>query len=179
MKRMNLITFLLTLLSFACQKNSGVSPDDSGSTNGKSYIKVNFNGHTKTYKDVTMSLMGGGGTGTVEGWSMTAGSNHGDYLSIGIFSRALGTFPYRQSMSDYHNISIVQYQQTKGSYDNYKALVCPTSSGYYSTQGKVVVEAFEAGKLAKGTFTGNLLVPDTDDCSTESVSFSGEFYLVK
>ncbi|GAB3945158.1 hypothetical protein GCM10028805_13790 [Spirosoma harenae] len=139
-----------------------------------SYLKVNFNGQTKTYTEVNIT-QAGNTLGEIKGSLPDA-----DNLSVAFFGSTAGTYPYKQKMSEYSGVSQIEYSLGGRVYNNYKARVCPATSGYYSTQGVVKLTEYIPGKLAKGTFTGELLdANDPDQCSTNSVPFSGEFSITK
>ena len=166
---------LVSLLT-ACQEGTEATaptPDDS-----QNYIKVTFDGQTKVYTDV--SLNDEGSLGSVVSWGMTAGSSANDYLTISLFGAKAGTYPFRKKIDNYTQVSQVEYKTHDTSFNNYKALICPASSGYYSTDGQVTVTYYNAGKLAKGTFSGTLLDQnETDECNKVGKPFSGEFFLTK
>jgi len=166
---------LVSLLT-NCQestKASAPTPDPS-----QNYIKVTFDGKTKVYTDV--SLEDEGSLGSVVGWGMTAGSSTNDYLTISLFGAKAGTYPFRKDIDNYTQVSQVEYKTRNTIFNNYKALICPTTSGYYSADGQVVVIYYNAGKLAKGTFSGTLLDQnEADECSKVGKPFSGEFFLTK
>jgi hypothetical protein len=83
-------------------------------------------------------------------------------------------------MNSYAQVSQVEYQTQGTKFANYKAMVCPTESGYYSTDGAVNVTEYVPGKVAKGTFTGALLDQNDEDlCAKAGKSFSGEFSVVE
>ncbi|MDO7874370.1 hypothetical protein Q5H93_06470 [Hymenobacter sp. ASUV-10] len=161
---------LLTGLS-ACQAE-GPAPQASSN-----FIKVNFDGQTKTY---TNASLGEGRLCSLSSYSISGGNAAGDDLSITIFATKAGTYPYRQDVNVYHDGSQVEYKTGGEVFNNYKALVCPTSAGYYSTVGQVVVTEYVPGQRVRGTFAGALLNPnDPNECSKQGKLFSGEFYWVK
>lgn len=162
----------MTLLN-ACQKND--AKPDGADPSKKSYVKVTFDGQTKTYTDARLGTEGR--LNSVVVWDVIAGSSAADYLTISVFSTQAGTYPYRQDLNSYAGVSQVEYKLHGDVFNNYKALVCPTESGYYSTVGQVNVEEYVAGKRAWGTFTGALLDQDADPCTKQGKPFSGEFFL--
>ena len=155
----------------ACQAEG---PTPQASSN---FIKVNFDGQTRTYTNASLSE---GRLGSLSSYIISGGNAAGDDLSIAVFATKAGTYPYRQDVNSYRDASQVEYKTGGEVYNNYKALLCPTSAGYYSTVGQVVVTEYVPGQRVRGTFAGALLNPnDPDECSKQGKPFSGEFYWVK
>jgi hypothetical protein len=171
MKYLVAASVIVSLLS-GCKQNKDAVVMDSASS--KNYLKVTFNGQTKVYTDVRFSESK---LSSVAILDINAGSSASDRLTISVFGLKAGTYPYRDNLNKYDQVSQVEYKTNNTVFNNYKALVCPTESGYYSTSGQVKVEEYVAGKLARGSFSGALLDSHGDDCSKESVPFSGEFYV--
>ena len=150
----------------------------STGTNSQNYLKVTFDGKTTVYPDASISDEGQ--LGSVKGWQISAGSSGDNYLTIYVYGTQAGIFPYRKDMKTYEQVSQVDYKVWGTQFSNYKVVVCPTESGYYSTDGQVKVTEYVPGKLARGTFSGVLLDQNAEDqCSKVGKPFSGEFSLVK
>ncbi len=167
----------LAALLTACQDTTAIALAPFAPASADNYLKVSFDGKTRTYADASF---GSGQLGAIKTINITGGSTADDYLTLDVFGSAAGTFPYRQAMSQYTAVSQVEYKLGGKVFDNYKALVCPTSAGYYSTQGQVVITEYVPGQRLRGTFAGALLDQnDPDECSKQSKPFSGEFCLTK
>lgn len=165
-------TGLVVSLFAACTPSAG--SDQPGLAEGKNYVKVTFNGQTKTYTDVNTSQ-----AGNTLG-SITAGSSETDYLDLSFYGAAVGSYPYKQKVSEDSGVSQVEYKTAGKVFNNYKARVCSTTSGYYSTQDTITLTEYVPGKMAKGTFTGELLDQNNPDkCSTKGVPFNGEFSITQ
>ncbi|UOQ52026.1 hypothetical protein [Hymenobacter cellulosivorans] len=166
---------LVSLLA-SCQSNSSSKDQDPTPTAAQGYLKVNFDGQTKVYSDARISV---GQMGSIKSLTITAGSTSKDYLTISVFGSTPGNYPYRTDLNIYEQVSQVEYQIHDTKFNNYKALLCPTTSDYYSTTGQVQLTEYVAGKRAKGTFSGELLDQNAEDeCSKAGKSFSGEFSVV-
>lgn len=165
-------TGLLVGLFVAC--GSSMNGSDPVAPAGNNYVKVTFDGQTKTYTNVDINQ-----AGTTLG-SVSAGSKANGYVDLSFYGAAAGTYPYKQKISEYSGVSQVEYTIANTVFTNYKARVCPTTSGYYSTQGAIKLTEYVPGQVAKGTFSGELLNQnDPDECSTKGVPFSGEFSITK
>jgi hypothetical protein len=159
------------LLLLACQNTS-----ESTSTSGKSTLTLTFEGKTKTYNDASISV---GKLGSIESIGITAGSDGSDYLSLTAYGSQAGTYPYKQDINNYTQVSQVEYKTAGTVFNNYFAQVCPGKSGYHSTMGEIKILEYEAGKHAKGTFSGALIDANgQEQCNPDSASFSGEFDIV-
>jgi len=159
-------TMMLFLL--ACQNKS-----ESTSTSEKSTLKLTFNGKTKTYHDASISE---GKLGSIESIGITAGSDGSDYLSLTAYGSQAATYPYKQEINNYTQVSQVEYKTAGTVFNNYFAQMCPDKSGYRSTKGEITILEYEPGKHAKGTFSGALIDANGDEqCNPDSASFSGEF----
>jgi hypothetical protein len=159
----------------ACQP----SPAETAApaTTAKNYIRFTFDGQTKEYTQVSLGV---GQLGVLQSYHINGTSPSGETLSLAVYGTTAGTFPYRPTANDYHDVSQVTFQTKAGEFNNYKALICPTTGGYYSTPGQVVVTEYVPGKLARGTFSGALLdTNDPDLCNKQGKAFSGEFYVTK
>jgi hypothetical protein len=163
----------------ACQPSAPAEAAVSTSTPpaGRNHFRFTIDGQTRECNHVSLTV---GQLGKLKSYVIEGGTPQGDNLSLTIYGTAAGTFPYRPTANAYDSVSQVQLQTPAAQFNNYKALVCPTSSGYYSTPGKVVVTNYVPGKLARGTFSGALLdANDPDLCSKQGKSFSGEFYVTQ
>ncbi|HET9504626.1 MAG TPA: hypothetical protein VFO93_13880 [Hymenobacter sp.] len=179
--RLPLPTFVaaaaLAVLLGACQGRPAPTPTTAAPALADNYFKVSFNGQTRTYADVSF---GDGQLGALKSLHIAAGSTADAYLTLDVFGRQAGTFPYRQALSQYEGVSQAEYKIGGKVFASYKALVCPTSAGYYSTQGQVVITEYVPGQRLRGTFAGALLdQDDPDQCSKQATPFSGEFCLTK
>jgi len=160
------IGLLTSLLS--CQNSNEPSTSSKNGT-----LKVTFDGKTRIYTDARISE---GKLGSKVSLSINAGSDGSDYLSVTAFGTEAGTYPYKQKINDYKQVSQVEYKTGGTVFNNYFAQICPDKSGYYSTTGEVKITEYAAGKHAKGTFTGALLDANSEnECNPASKSFSGEF----
>lgn len=160
---------LLTSL-LACQDSN--EPETSTE---KGTLKVTFDGKTRIYTDARISE---GKLGSIVSLSINGGSTESDYLTITAFGDGAGTYPYKQDINDYKEVSQVEYKTAGTSFNNYFAQICPDKSGYYSTKGEVKILEYVPGKHAKGTFSGALLDSNSEDaCNPDSKPFSGEFDL--
>lgn len=172
-------TSLLASTLPACQSLSEAKAE-SKETNlitRQNYLKVTFDGKTTLYPDVRFSEAQLGDT---KGWQICSGSSGDNHLTVFVYGTKAGTYPYRKDMNSYAQVSQIDYQIQGTQFANYKAMVCPTESGYYSTDGAVHVTEYVPGRLAKGTFTGALLDQNDEDlCSKTGKSFSGEFSVVE
>ncbi|MCE7073148.1 hypothetical protein LZG74_22720 [Dyadobacter sp. CY327] len=149
------------------------STTDSSNSSEKSTLKLTFNGKTKTYTDARIS---DGKFGSIQTIGITAGADGSDYLSLNVYGATAGTYPYKQDMSIYTQVSQVEYKTAGTVFNNYFAQMCPDKSGYRSTIGEIKILEYEAGKHAKGTFSGALIDANGDEqCNPDSISFSGEF----
>ena len=158
---------LLGLL--ACGKSDGGTP--------QAQLKVTFDGKTTVYTNVTMSE---GRLGPLSGLEISAKGAGNEYLSLFVYGTTAGTYPYRQDVNTYAQTSQVEYKTAGTVFSNYKARVCPTTSGYYSSTGQVVLDFYSANQVAKGTFSGTLLDQNDEDmCTTDGIPFSGEFFVTK
>jgi hypothetical protein len=152
----------------ACQNTS-----ESTSSSEKSTLTLTFKGKTKTYNDASISE---GKLGSIESIGITAGSDGSDYLSLTAYGSQAGTYPYKQDINNYTQVSQVEYKTAGTVFNNYFAQICPDRSGYRSTKGEIKILEYEAGKHAKGTFSGALIDANGDEqCHPDSASFSGEF----
>lgn len=156
----------LMLSLFACKKS-----DEPASEKGT--LKVTFDGKTMVYSDARISE---GKLGSIVSLNLNAGSTETDYLTMTVFGSQAGTYPYKQNVNDYKQVSQVEYKTGKTSFNNYFAQVCPDKSGYYSTTGVIKIEEYVPGKHARGTFSGALLDANSEnECNPVSKPFSGEF----
>ncbi|UOQ69730.1 hypothetical protein [Hymenobacter volaticus] len=163
----------------ACQFNSEAKAEskDARPATSQNYLKVTFDGKTTLYRDVRFSEAQ---MGSIKGWQICTGSSGDNHLTVFVYGTKAGSFPYRKDMNSYAQVSQVDYQTQGTKFANYKAVVCPTESGYYSTDGAVNVTEYVAGKVAKGTFTGALLDQNDEDmCAKTGKPFSGEFSVVE
>jgi hypothetical protein len=149
---------------------------ESAGSSEKSTLKVTFNGRTKTYNDASISE---GKLGSIETIGITAGPDGSDYLSLTAYGSQAGTYPYKQDVNNYTQVSQVEYKTAGTVFNNYFAQICPDKSGYRSTIGEIKILEYEAGKRAKGTFSGALIDANgAEQCKPDSASFSGEFDIV-
>lgn len=163
----------------ACQYSPTAEAAASTSTApaGKSYLRFTFDGQTRACNHVSLAA---GQLGSLKSYIIQASTPQGDNLDLNIYGTTAGTFPYRPTANAHDSVSQVTLQTPAAVFNNYKALVCPATSGYYSTIGQVVVTEYVPGKLARGTFSGALLdANDPDMCSKRGKAFSGEFYVTK
>ncbi len=159
----------------ACR--SAVSDAATPTPTGKNYLRCTLDGRTYEYTDVSLAQ---GQLGALQSYHIEGGAVPSESLSLTIYGTKAGTFPYRPTLNAYENVSQVTFQAPRSQFNNYKALICPTMSGYYSTAGQVVVTEYVPGKLARGTFSGALLdAHDPDECNKQGKAFSGEFYVAK
>lgn len=157
---------LASLMS--CQNSN----EPSGSPE-KGTLKVTFDGKTRIYKDARISE---GKLGSIVSLSINAGPDETDYVSLTAFGSEAGTYPYKQDINDYKQVSQVEYKTGGTVFNNYFVQICPDKSGYFSTKGEVKITEYTAGKHARGTFTGALLDASSEnECNPASKSFSGEF----
>lgn len=157
---------LASLMS--CQNSN----EPSGASE-KGTLTVTFDGKTRIYKDARISV---GKLGSIASLSINAGSEAADYLSLTAFGSEPGTYPYKQNINDYKQVSQVEYKTGGTVFNNYYVLICPEKSGYHSTSGELKITEYTAGKHAKGTFSGALLDANSEnECNPVSKSFSGEF----
>lgn len=160
----------------SCQSSS---PAETAATAApaKNYIRFTFDGQTKEYTQVSLDV---GQLGSLKLYDINGASPDGENLSLAVYGTKAGTFAYRPTANDYHDVSQVTFQTKGGLFNNYKALICPATSGYYSTAGQVVVTEYVPGQLARGTFSGALLdANDPDPCNKQGKAFRGEFYVTK
>ena len=164
MKKLFLILSLLSGL--ACQSKIEAESD-------KGVVKVNFAGQMITYNDGRFSE---GKLGSIESIVLNAGSTESDYLTLTLFGTKVGTYPYKQKIGDYNQVSQVDFQKGGKKYSNYFVKICPDKSGYYSSIGKIEISEYVSGKRIKGTFSGELMdAHSEDECEPSSRPFSGEF----
>jgi hypothetical protein len=143
----------------------------------KSYLRFTFDGQTRECSHVSLAA---GQLGTLKTYIIQGTTPQGDNLDLAIYGTTAGAFPYRPTANAYDNVSQVELQTPAALFNNFKALVCPATSGYYSAPGQVVVTEYVPGQLARGTFSGALLdANDPDMCSKQGKAFSGEFYVTK
>ena len=153
---------------FACQKGN-----DLTSSSNKTTLKVTFDGKTKVYNDAHISE---GKLGSIVTIGITAGSSASDYLSLTAFGAQTGTYPYKQDINNYTQVSQVEYKTAGTVFNNYFVQICPDKSGYSSSTGEIKLTEYVAGKHAKGTFTGALFnANDEEECNPQGKSFNGEF----
>lgn len=172
-------TSLLVSTLPACQFHSEAKAESQNASPAfsQNYLKVTFDGKTTLYPDVRLSEAQ---MGAIKGWQICTGASGDNHLTLFVYGTKAGTYPYRKDINSYAQVSQVDYQTQGTQFTNYKAVVCPTQSGYYSTDGAVNVTEYVAGKVAKGTFSGALLDQNDEDmCSKIGKSFSGEFSVVE
>lgn len=179
--RLPLPTFLLAAalagLLTACQGSTATALAPFAPASADNYLKVRFDGQTHVYPNASFSS---GQLGSIKSLNITSGLEADGYLTLDLFGTQAGTYPHRQAMNQYADVSQVEYKIGGKVFDSYKALVCPTAAGYYATPGQVVVTEYVPGHRLRGTFTGALLDQnDPDECSKRGKPFSGEFCLTK
>jgi len=166
-----LVASLLLNLLPACQSQEAdpLTPDA-----GQNYVKVTFDGQTTTYTSASFTK---GQLGSLVSRGLTA-HDAGGYLTVDVFGTQAGTYAFRKDVNQYAQVSQIEYRMGGTNYTNYKAVVCPTSSGYYSTDGQVVIDYDKEGRRMKGTFSGSLLDQnEADQCNKVGKPISGEFSL--
>lgn len=153
---------------FACQQSQESSKASEAAT-----LTLTFKGKTKTYTDVSISE---GKLGSIVSIGITAGSTGDDYLSLTAFGNHAGTYPYKQDIGNYTQVSQVEYKTDGTVFNNYFTQICPDKSGYSSSKGEITITEYTPGKHAKGTFSGALFdANNPEECHPDSASFSGEF----
>lgn len=151
---------------FACRK-SDKSESDKGT------LTVTFDGKTKVYNDARVSE---GKLGEIVSLNFNAGSEASDNLSITVFGTQAGSYPYKQKIDDYKQVSQIEYKTKETVFNNYFVQICPDKTGYYSTPGEVKIEEYVAGQHIKGTFSGALLDAHSEnECEPVNNTFSGTF----
>jgi hypothetical protein len=158
---------LLTAL-LACQEGQ-----ESTGGSEKSLVQVTFGGKTRIYNDASISE---GKLGSISSIGITAGSTESGYLSLTAYGSQAGTYPYKQDINNYTQVSQAEYKTDGTVFNNYFTKICPDKSGYYSTTGALKILEYIPGKHAKGTFAGALINANgEEECNPDSTSFSGEF----
>lgn len=152
----------------ACQQSQ-----ESSDSSEKATLTLTFNGKTKTYTDASISE---GKLGSIVSIGITAGSTGDDYLSLTAFGDQAGTYPYKQDIGNYTQVSQVEYKINGTVFNNYFTQICPDKSGYSSSKGAIKITEYTPGKHAKGTFSGALFdANNAEECNPDSAALSGEF----
>lgn len=139
---------------------------------GANFVEITFQGETRVYTHVSLDSSAPGL------WYLTAGDREDDYLSLAIYGKAAGKFPFGNPLETETGISAGHYNRGNYAYRTHFACVADVERGIQIMPGSVVVEEFITGKLARGTFSGSLMKDDPEvDCPTESYSIKGKFFL--
>ncbi|GAA4453669.1 hypothetical protein GCM10023189_19090 [Nibrella saemangeumensis] len=137
---------------------------------GAGYLKVTFKGQTRVYTGLTLN-------DDTTPWQISGGETEDDYVYIHLNTHQPGEYSFGEWGSRKASDSFIKYQYGDKIYASDKGWCMSKGNYAFPAKGKVTLTEYVRGKVARGTFEGNLVDMDVEDCINSGPGISGEFFV--